>query len=50
MASIDVDTIARDSTQARARKPLHPSLYLLGGFAALVCAALLVDFAFRLIG
>lgn len=50
MASIDIDTAARDREQTRDSKPLHPSLYLLGGFAALVAAAMLVDFAFRLIG
>lgn len=49
MASIDFDTVARESTHARDSKPLHPSLYLLGGVAALVCAATVVNFLFGLI-
>lgn len=49
MASIEFDTVAPESTKARDSKSLHPCLYLLGGVAAMVCAATVVNFLFGLI-
>lgn len=47
MAAIDL--VGHHVEAARARKPLHPGLYLLIGFLGLVGAALVLDFLAGLI-
>ena len=43
MAAIDLYGQAERTERVRENKKLHPSCYLLGGFLAMVAAALLLD-------